>query len=161
MLTFQTEKVATLCEAAQDLTMLAQDHWNEVEASLHGKQEYALDISTYSALEKMHMLHVSTARDDKGQLCGYAVFVLNSWHHAPAILCATLDAFYLAPTVRKGFAALRLLREAEKILQARGIHKVQYSSPASRPCDALYRRLGAKHTESLFHKNLHGDSSTS
>ncbi len=151
MLTFQTEMVADVQEIVQKL---AKAHWDEVEASLYGQQEYALSIATYTTLESMGLLHVSTMRDTEGVLCGYAVFILSSCHHKQHILGASLDAFYLAPTARQGLNAVSFLREAEKALKARGVQQVQYTSPTSRPCDALYKRLGAKHTENLFYKSL-------
>lgn len=67
---------------------------------------------------------------------------------------AALDGLYLAPAARKGLTVLRLLRTAEAGLRERGADMIQYSSPASRPCDVLYRRLGARHTESVWHKEL-------
>ncbi len=151
MLTVQTENVAAV---AQGVSLLAKAHWDEVEASLYGEQVYAPDINTYALLEKENMLHICTVRDAQGLLCGYAVFVLSFCHHKQRLFCASLDALYVAPAMREGFAGLRLLRYAEKALQARGVQRIQYSSPTSRPCDALYRRLGAKHTESLYFKML-------
>ena len=48
----------------------------------------------------------------------------------------------------------RSFAHAEAALAARGVALVQYSSPVSRPCDALYRRLGARATETVWHKTL-------
>ena len=84
----------------------------------------------------------------------YAAFTLTDCPHRPGKRLAALDGLYLAPTARKGLAVLKLLRAAEAGLRERGADVVQYSSPASRPCDALYRRLGARHTESVWHKEL-------
>ena len=118
-----------------ELPPLLQAHWDESEAALFGPQVYALDTERYACWERLGMLHVVTARDSSGRLQGYA-------------------ALYLAPAARKGLAVLKLLRAAEAGLRERGADVVQYSSPASRPCDALYRRLGARHTESVWHKEL-------
>ena len=87
-------------------------------------------------------------------LQGYAAFTLTDCPHRPGKRLAALDGLYLAPAARKGLAVLKLLRAAEAGLRERGADVVQYSSPASRPCDALYRRLGARHTESVWHKEL-------
>lgn len=67
---------------------------------------------------------------------------------------AALDGLYLTRRRGMGWPALRLLRQAEKILAERGVGLVQYSSPESRPCDALYRRLGARRTETIWHKEV-------
>ena len=71
-------------------------------------------------------------------------------------MLAALDGLYLAPRARRGLNALTLLHSAEAALAARGASLVQYSSPASRPCGALYRRLGARETETIWHKWLAG-----
>jgi len=169
VLTITTEPFALLAEEAQQL---AAAHWDEVEASLHGPQRYTLDRARYATLERLGMLHVSAARlhmanetqaaphSPAGPLAGYAAFTLVPCPHRPQTLLAALDGLYLAPRARGGFFALRLLRHAEAALTARGVALVQYSSPVSRPCDALYRRLGARATETVWHKALRPVPST-
>ncbi|MDD4701543.1 MAG: GNAT family N-acetyltransferase [Desulfovibrio sp.] len=151
MLAFATEPFAELEPEARPLTAA---HWREVEAQLHGNTNYGLDAQRYAQLEKLGMLHVSAARTSNRNLAGYAAFTLVSCPHRQGMLLAALDGLYLAPQARGGFTALQLLRHAEAALKQRGAGLVQYSSPASRPCDALYRRLGAHHTETIWHKEL-------
>ena len=64
------------------------------------------------------------------------------------------SARYRLALARGGLFALRLLRHAEAALAARGVGIMQYSSPASRPCHALYRRLVAHPTETIWNKIL-------
>ena len=137
-----------------ELPPLLQAHWDECEATLFGPQAYALDTERYTCWERLGMLHVVTARDSAGNLQGYAAFTLTDCPHRPGKRLAALDGLYLAPAARKGLTVLHLLRTAETGLKERGVDVIQYSSPASRPCDALYRRLGARHTESVWHKEL-------
>ena len=178
MLTITTEQFSHM---AHEAGQLAAAHWDEVEAPLHGQQLYALDHTRYANLERLGMLHISAARgqpkaDQRGAtvppadggapqcatepqgatapLAGYAAFTLVDCPHRPQTLLAALDGLYLAPWARGGLFALRLLRHAEAALAARGVTLVQYSSPASRPCHALYRRLGAQPTETIWHKAL-------
>ena len=179
MLTITTEPFSHLAKEAAQLTAA---HWDEVEAPLHGPQHYALDDNRYASLERLGMLHISAARGpavaaggepcdatDPGTpdetrptsetgasapLAGYAAFTLVDCPHRPQTLLAALDGLYLAPWARGGLFALRLLRHAEAALAARGVGLVQYSSPTSRPCHALYRRLGAQPTETIWHKTL-------
>lgn len=171
MLTITTEPFLHLAKEAAQLTAA---HWDEVEAPLHGPQHYALDHNHYASLERLGMLHISAARglagaDHNGaavaggvtdeapasaQLAGYAAFTLVDCPHRPQTLLAALDGLYLSPWARGGLLALRLLRHAESALAARGVGLVQYSSPTSRPCHALYRRLGAQPTETIWHKSL-------
>ena len=176
MLTITTEPFSHLAKEAAQLTAA---HWDEVEAPLHGPQHYALDVNRYASLERLGMLHISAARGLAGgepceitdaatpdkihtttetgssaPLAGYAAFTLVACPHRPQTLLAALDGLYLAPWARGGLFALRLLRHAESALAARGVGLVQYSSPTSRPCHALYRRLGAQPTETIWHKKL-------
>ena len=139
---------------AGEAARLAREHWREVEAELHGGADYVLDGERYAALERLGMLSVTTARDREGRLAGYAVFTLAPCPHLKGETVAALDGLYLAPQARRGLNALALLRSAEAAMAARGASIVQYSSPASRPCGALYRRLGAVHTETIWHKRL-------
>ena len=175
MLTITTEPFSHLAKEAA--------HWDEVEATLHGPQHYALDHNRYASLERLGMLHISAARGPavaagaeqcdaadvtgtpdatrttsetgaSAPLAGYAAFTLVDCPHRPQTLLAALDGLYLAPWARGGLFALRLLRHAEAALAVRGVGLVQYSSPTSRPCHALYRRLGAQPTETIWHKTL-------
>ena len=179
MLTITTELFSHL---AQEAGQLAAAHWDEVETPLHGPQHYALDANRYASHERLDMLHISAARGPavaaggepcdataagtpdeshatsetgaSAPLAGYAAFTLVDCPHRPQTLLAALDGLYLAPWARGGLFALRLLRHAEAALAARGVGLVQYSSPTSRPCHALYRRLGAQPTETIWHKKL-------
>ena len=176
MLHFQEE---TFAQMRDDVQALTQAHWDEVEAPIYGVQHYALDHERYASLERLGMLHISAARGLAGgepceitdaatpdkihtttetgssaPLAGYAAFTLVDCPHRPQTLLAALDGLYLAPWARGSLFALRLLRHAEATLAARGVGLVQYSSPASRPCHALYRRLGAQPTETIWHKTL-------
>ncbi len=151
MLTFQTETLDNILPFIQSM---ARAHWDEVEASLHGQQHYTIDEKTYKQLESLHMLHITTAKNEQGLICGYAAFTISSSHHRADETIASLDAFYLAPWARKGLNALQLLRVAEQALLKRSVQLIQFSSPVSRPCDALYRRMGAKQVETIYHKRL-------
>ena len=143
----------TLADAGQEARALADAHWQEVEAPLHGPQNKVLDLARYAELEALHMLHLSTTRQD-GTLAGYAAFTLVPCPHRRGLLLAALDGLYLRPDLRRGPNALHLLHHAETALRQRGVGLIQYSSPASRPCDALYRRLGARLTETVWHKEV-------
>ena len=151
MLHFQEETFAQVRDGVQ---ALVQAHWDEVEAALHGDLAYSLDKERFGARDRVGMLAVITARHEDGPLAGYAAFTVLPCPHRAGITLAALDGLYLAPDARRGLAALNLLRRAEQCLARRGVGLIQYSSPASRPCDALYRRLGARHTESVWHKSL-------
>lgn len=151
-LTFAAESYAAVRDEAAPLALA---HWRETEEAMYGGQT-AVPIahSMYEAMERGGVLHIVTARMD-GALHGYAAYCVSENISMPGRLTAAALALYLSREIRTdAFAALRLLRWAEQSLAARGVHGVGYSSPASRPCDALYRRLGAKMTETVWFKEL-------
>lgn len=177
-------QVEPFAAVAAEVLPLAQAHWDEVEAVLYGPQKYTLNADQYRLFERLGALHLVTARvfpqvfagsakagsagdvvdlageggvsgeASAGVLAGYAAFVLAPCPHRSGQILAVMDALYLVPEVRQGFAALRLLRHALSGLGARGAHAVQFSSPQSRPCDALFRRLGARTVETLWQMEL-------
>ena len=169
-----------LADMGAEVAALCAAHWREVEAPLHGAG-YCFNAAHYATLESLGMLCILAVREaakapgeaaagalggasegaSTGTLQGYAAFCLTPCPHRPGQLTARLDGLYLAPTVRKGLTALRLLRKAESLLARRGATSVQYSSPASRPCHALYRRLGARPSESIWQKTLAPATATS
>ncbi len=141
-------------DVIHDITTLARDHWDEVESAFFGKRLYVPMEEQYRALENVSMLHIHTIRTTLNTLCAYAIFTLAPCHHRHGQLMAALDALYLSPQVRQGFTAVRFLRSTETALKKRGAIFMQYSSPESRPCGALYKRLGATMTETIWHKEL-------
>ena len=152
MLTYQTESFAHVCDEAREL---AQANWDAAAAGAYGMQVYSLDTVQYMALESLGMLHISTVRNRDGKLVGYASFAIAKCYHRSGALVATLDALYLCPHAKKdGMESLRLLKHAQKELVKLDVKGVQYASLVSRPCDALYRRLGAHMTETLWYKEL-------
>ena len=88
MLHFQEE---TFTRVRDDVQALAQAHWDEVEAALHGDQAYRLDKERYAALERLGMLAVITARHEDGGLAGYAAFTVLPCPHRAGITLAALD----------------------------------------------------------------------
>ena len=134
---------------------LAAAHWQETEKALYGPQTAVpMTHALYDALEQGGALHIVTARTGAA-LHGYAAYCLSENLNMPGRSTASALALYLSREARTdAFAALRLLRWAENSLRQRGIAGIGYASPPSRPCDALYRRLGAKITETVWYKEL-------
>lgn len=143
-LSFQTERFTDVCREAEILT---RAHWEETEAPMYGAREYRLDVEQYEKLDAAGMLHIITARDG-GRLVGYASFFATYNMHMGGML-ATLDGLFLDKAYR-GPAGMRLLRFAADAVRACGAVAAQFSSPASRDCGALYRRLGAGMTETVY-----------
>ena len=142
--TFQTER---LTDVRHEAEALAQAHWEEVEAPMYGAREYHMDFEQYEKLDSAGMLHIVTARDG-GRMVGYASFFATCNMHLGGML-ATLDGLFLDRAYR-GAGGIKLLRFAADEVRACGAVAAQFSSPASKDCGALYRRLGAKMTETVY-----------
>lgn len=142
--TYQKEPFASVRAQA---SALAEAHWNETEAGMYGARMYTINDAQYEALESQGMLHIFTARSD-GALVGYASFLSVFNMHLDGMV-ATLDGLFVAKAHR-GMTGLALLRYAQSVIFDCGAVAVQYSSPASRDCGAIYRRLGAVHTETTY-----------
>lgn len=149
MVHFSTERWADI---AAEVPALYDAHWTETEVDMYG--DNGGDLDGFRQLDALGLLHLAVARDDSGRMVGYAAFLLSPNPQMGGKLVASLAGLYLHQEARQGLAALSLLRYAESGLRAAGAAGVCYNSPASRPCEALYRRLGAKHTETIFYKGL-------
>lgn len=149
---FEAERFADVAAVQARLT---DAHWQETELELYGPVPHALDVSGFEALEQAGLLHIQTVRVN-GSLEGYAGFILARQPQLGGMVTANLLGLYLDPGVRKldPWIALKLLRSAENALLARGVSGVVFGSPHSRPCDALYRRLGAEPIETMYYKKL-------
>ena len=148
--------VEAFAAVKDEAAALCRAHWEETEASMYGERAgVPVNAAMFEVLEATGSLHIVTARDAAGALAGYAAFCLAPNIAMPGRVQASNLGLYLSPALREEpFAALRLLRWAEGSLRERGVFSVAYISPASRPCDALYRRLGARMTETTWHKEL-------
>ncbi len=150
MLTFQIEK---LDDVLPEVVPLIQAHWDEAASNIHGTMDYHLNIEHYKTLEQCSMLHISTARNIDGELCGYVSFSHGLCHHRKRRV-ANLDAVYLKPDYRKGLSALFLLRHAENALKVCGVNIIQYSAIVEKKHHALFKRLGARAAETIYFKEL-------
>ena len=81
------------------------------------------------------------ARDETGALVGNLRMYVGTSRHTGTKF-ATEDTLYLAPKVRGGFAALALMRFAEKSLLSIGVREIRADSKLINNADVLMRRLG-------------------
>lgn len=150
MLTCQVEPLDRLLR--DGLEDLAIAHWEEVERNL----PYAPAWSHYRALEKAAGYLVIAARANR-ILVGYNSFFLNRHSHALNTTIATGDCLYLAPEERRGWAAVRFLKDCEPLLRERGATRLSYGTPFHMKHGALGRvleRLGYTAEETLYGKGL-------
>ena len=152
MTTFAVERFA---DVLPEVEPLAMTHWRETGEAMHGRTDgIPLDVPVWQGMEVSGTLHVVTARRE-GLLVGYAAFCVGPNAVMPGRTQASCIALYLTENARcDPHEAMRLLRWAEESLRERGADCVSYVSQVARPCDAVYRRLGARMTETVWFKEL-------
>lgn len=111
------------------------------------------DWDRYGCLADLGNLHVVAARDG-GALVGY-LFAFVDWHmHYKSTLFASFDLYYVAPEYRTGLLGLKLFREAERTLKARGVRKIIGNTKLEHDASVLFLRLGWSETERIFTKYI-------
>jgi len=120
-----------------------------VEHDLPFEPDYAAYVD---AQERGHMVCIS-CRDD-GKLVGLTCFFIQPYLYSHRYLIATEDLFYIDPEYRKGWAGIRMLKEAEKVLKSRGVGIINVVCKAHQDKTPLYERLGYGYTEKHFSKRV-------
>lgn len=121
---------------------------------------YFPDYQRYKEYEQCGHLYVVTVRTREGDLVGFAMmYVFRSMHSQD--LAAQEDLFYLLPEYRKGWTALRLLREAEEEAMRRGCKEVQMVAETDSKAGAILSAKGYGITSSNYRKSLRADSPVS
>ena len=149
LFTIQQEPYDT-CRAEIDACL--HDHWRELALD-QGQVPLDKDEAAYARLAAEGQLHVVTARRD-GVLVGYHASVVRPHLHYAGTLHAFVDVYWLRPDCRRGLLGLRLLREAERSLKARGVKKLMSGTKMHLDLSRLYHRLGWRETERLFTKYI-------
>lgn len=87
-----------------------------------------VDQAMYEALENAGVLRIFTARQDDGELVGYAVFIVAPSPRRRSVIVAQQDVLHTSNKVGP-HAALALIRQSEAALRAEGVNLVYHSSP--------------------------------
>ncbi|NVN11628.1 GNAT family N-acetyltransferase [Nguyenibacter vanlangensis] len=116
------------------------------------------DLETYARLEQAGALHVLTMREGR-VLAGYLVALVWPHLHHRGTSHAFFDLYYVRPAYRRWTAGIRLFREAERTLAARGVRRMIagtkiHVAPTGRSLDVgpIFRRLGWVEMERQFGK---------
>lgn len=121
-----------------ELEACLQAHWQEVAD--RDLQPLALDYGAYAQLEAAGSLHVVTMRA-AGHLVGYHVTCISRHINCVSVLCGFVALYYVQPAYRAGWLPVALFRQAERLLQARGVDKLFSSYKVTAPLEPLFRRL--------------------
>lgn len=146
-------RVESLRAILPELEPLHAAHFEETEKHLAGF-ELKPDYAYMAERERMGTLVQFTARDEPGKLVGNLRMYLSTSLHTGSLF-AEEDTFYLAPEVRKGFAALSMLRYAEDMLTgALGVREVRASTKIVNAASKLMDYRGYAHVANQYIKTF-------
>lgn len=150
MITYQLERFDDFYPEAKAL--LAR-HWEEIALN-RDTVPLDVDIAGYRTLEACGELHLMTVRAD-GAMIGYHSSIVKPHLHYNSTLTAFVDVYYLVPEQRdKPRVALRLFREAEKSLKARGAKLIIQTTKLHSDKSKFLRFMGYEPTEVVVKKIL-------
>lgn len=147
--TFQVEPY-DICNA--EITAHLPDHWHEIALD-HEAVPLDKDEAAYQEMADIGMLHIVTVRQD-GILVGYIAGFVRGHYHYKSTLHAFTDVFWLRPDCRKGMIGVKLFREYERTLKARGVVKAFIASKVFLDMSVIFERLGWRKTETVYTKLL-------
>lgn len=138
-------------QVARELPPLFDRHWQESEPD---REALPLDPDwdRMFMLASQGMLYVVTARD-RGRLAGYIFTLVVPHVYSRTSLQAEIQALWLDPAYRGGWAAMNMLRESERLIRANHVIARFYAAMPGR-MTALFRRMGYKQIETVWTKVL-------
>lgn len=120
--------------------VLLEEHYQELTLF---KNIVKLDVdwAKYIRLERMDMLMSLGAWED-GVLIGYSVFAIQTNAHYKGLVYASNDVLFLRKDKRKGSAGIKLIKESEKRLLARGVRKIVWHIKFGTVLGAILSKMG-------------------
>lgn len=112
---------------------------------------YDLNVGQYLGAQDHGNVVFVSCRDD-GKIVGGILFFVMPYLYSRRKMIAIEEWFYLDEQYRKGFAGIKLLKTAERVLKLRGVDIINVICKAHQDKTALYERLGYRYTEKHFSK---------
>lgn len=150
MITYQLERFGEFYPEAR---ILLARHWEEIALN---RDEVPLDVDVagYQGLDAAGQLQLLTVRLDSVMI-GYHSTVVKPHLHYNSTLVGFVDVYYIVPEHRdKPRVALRLFKEAEKALKARGVKLVIQTTKLHSDKSKFLKFLGYQPTEIVVKKIL-------
>lgn len=122
-----------------ELHVLHVLHWQETEKHRHGL-EMNPDYAEFCRREHAGGLLQFTLRNDDELVGNLRLYLSTSIHTQTRY--ASEDTIFIKPEHRGGFAAMAMMRFAEKCLLSLGIREIRGNSKLVNHADVLMRRLG-------------------
>jgi GNAT superfamily N-acetyltransferase len=145
-------------EVAPDIKPLFKRHWDELGRD---RDRVPLDFwwEHAAALDTSGILRIMTVRLE-GELIGYMLTLVSPHLHYKSTLHANVDAYWLAPEHRKGWAGVAMIRAHEKAMRALGVKRLfigenlTFKNKRGKQMRGLLRALGYAATDVHFRKML-------
>lgn len=151
MITFTVENWN---DVKHEASLLWPLHWEEVGQN-KTKMQLDPDIEKLDLLNSSGKFHIVIARDC-GKLIGYHASIIDTHIHYKTILSAKGDLYWLAPEYRKGTTGIKLLKEVEKSLKARGVQVMTDFTKLYLDKGLVFEHLGYKPIERVYVKWIGG-----
>lgn len=151
MITFMVEGWSAVFP---EMSALWAEHWEEVAIN-RDAIKLDPDLEQYADLERSGALHVVVARE-AGEIVGYHISIVRPHLHYRKSLSAFTDVYFLRKSHRQGMTGVKLIKEAEASLAARGVQKMFTGTKLHLDMGPIFERLGWTPTEMLFTKMIGG-----
>lgn len=115
-------------------------HYRETQRE-HETMPLDVDIATYQFMERQGKLALVTMRV-ADNLVGYFLAFLHTHLKSKQVLCAYVDAYYIAPAYRGRGGGEALFRYVEVILKARGVQRLFGDTKVWHNIGRMFARLG-------------------
>lgn len=140
-------------ELAQEMAPLFGAHHAEVAPH----EDIALnpDLLIYHQLSIANALRIFTVRD-RGELVGYAVFIVRDNPHSMGSVQATQDILYLKPEMRGQGIGKSFIDWCDAVMGIEGVKTVFHHVTAKLDFGPLLESLGYRKAETVYTRRLHG-----
>ncbi len=142
---------------AKEFPVLFRQHWEEI--ALH-KDAIPLDPhwDRYYDFDVADILNVLTVRAN-GVLVGYMFILVFPHLHYASTTWAQTDMFWISPAYREGWTGIRMFKETERHVKARGAKMIKVVIKLFFEADRgtlgrLLKRLGYVNDETIWSKFL-------
>lgn len=148
MITVQIEDYEACLEEMQ---AIYPDHY---EALALNKDKVPLDpdYDIYLAMNEVGKILCATLRDDKREMMGYFIGLVNPGLHYKTCLTLTMDIFWVCPAARGQWVGVKLFRCVEEEAKRLGVQRVFYGSKVHQDASMLFKRLGCEEVETSYTK---------
>ena len=139
--TYQTERIDDCFDAC---LALAREHHIELEDEM-----FDPDVSMYRRMEAVGALQLMVARQDDKPV-GYCVVFVGPSHHHRGRVVGQGDIYYLAPSNRRGWVGVQLIRHSIEALKARGVQHFRFMTSHEFDTGPILRYLGFRPTGTIY-----------